>query len=190
MNHLLLVSLFALTPLAPTQAIAQGMEGSYFGSTLNGNSTESLLKVFEANQLVQPRDFIQVYTDSATTTDEPIQFQGRLDVPNFPFSVRGMAYSSPEAKAIMPVISYDRAVLDNANIYAGVGYAFVETMGENSATPVGDSDGMVLTTGVEAKVTNHLILFGDAKLRLDPNSERMQATESPVQFQFGVGYGF
>lgn len=190
MNRLLLVSLSALSVLAPSQAIAQGMEGSYFGSTLDSNSAEGLLKFFEAGQLAQPSDVIQVYTDSAATTDAPVQFQGRLDVPNFPFSVRGMAYSSPEAKALMPVISYDRAVHDNANIYAGVGYAFVETLGAASITPVGSRDGVVFTTGIEAKVTRDFILFGDAKLRLDADSERMQATESPVQFQFGVGYGF
>ena len=184
----LIGSVFAFATFAPHQAIAQGMEGSYLGSPLEDDSVESLLQFFEADQLTQPSEALKLYTEPAT--ESPIQLQGRLDIPDFPFSVRGTAYSSQDAKAILPTISYDHAVHDDANIYAGVGYVFVETIGENSDTPLGNQNGVVLTTGIEAKVMDDFILFGDAKLRLDAYSEQMEATKSPVQFQFGIGYGF
>jgi hypothetical protein len=189
MKVLTFLSLCGLATFFPYQANAQGLEGNYFGSTLDPHSTENLLQLFDADSLIQPGDALQIYTNS-TPPSNPMQFQGRLDISNFPISVRGMAYTSQDAKALMPTLSYDQAVHRNANIYAGVGYAFVETLGENSDTPVGNQDGVVFTTGIEARVTNNLILFGDAKLRLDATSERIQMEESPVKFQFGLGYGF
>jgi len=181
--------LLALTPFAfvsEVNAQTKGMEGSYFGSTLDSNTTEGLLEFFETNNSITPMDIFKMSTGEAE--EKPSQLQGRFDFPTLPVSIRGTAYSSGEAKAIMPVISYDVGINNNTNIYAGAGYAFVKTNGED--TPLGDRDGLILTTGIEAKIVNNIVFFGDAKLMMDAESMRIRGTDAPVKLQFGIGYGF
>lgn len=188
MKNALTVSLLSLASLIfsfPTNAQTAGLQGSYMGSTLDNKGTENLLQFFDAQPTFpsSAAEALKLYTEGEKLEG---QFQGRLDVPNIPISVRGVAYSSEDAKAILPMLSYDVGVTNNANIYAGAGYAFVNSSGAD--TPVGDRNGVVLSTGVEAKVMNNLIIFGDAKLRV--NQLEGGANHSPMRFQFGVGYGF
>ncbi len=111
--------------------------------------------------------------------------QGRYAIPNAPVSVRGAVFFSNETAAIMPMVSYDLAVTNNANVYAGVGYAFHESDG--APTPLGNKDSVVLTTGVEAKVTRDIVIFSDAKVGINAYEN---SPASAVSVQVGGGYRF
>jgi len=111
--------------------------------------------------------------------------QGRLAIPNTPVSARGAILFSDETSAIMPMISYDVPVTNNANIYLGAGYSFVEQNGK--PTPLGNKDAVVLTTGVEAQVSRDIILYSDAKLGIKAYEN---SPASAVSFQAGAAYRF
>ncbi|AFY67824.1 outer membrane beta-barrel protein [Geitlerinema sp. PCC 7407] len=111
--------------------------------------------------------------------------QGRFEVPNAPVSVRGAILFSDDTSAIMPIISYDVPVTNNANVYAGVGYSFVEANGEPS--PLGNDDSVVLTTGVEAGVTKDIVVYGDAKWGINAYED---SEADALSFQLGAGYRF
>ncbi len=85
----------------------------------------------------------------------------------------------------MPIISYDVPVTNNANVYAGVGYSFVEANGEPS--PLGNDDSVVLTTGVEAGVTKDIVVYGDAKWGINAYED---SKADALSFQLGAGYRF
>lgn len=191
----------AIGPLSSAPAIAQptGLEGSYVGITVDSNQTNTLLQsMLDADawggmSAWSPADLWK----EAVTTGNPLsnqtspkseapttQVQGRLDLPNSPLSARGSVFFvDKDVKAVMPMLSYDLPVANGTNVYAGAGYAFVKTPG----TPLGDRDGVVLTTGVEAGVGDGLVIYGDAKLRL--NRDRAD-TNAPVRLQVGAGYRF
>jgi hypothetical protein len=111
--------------------------------------------------------------------------QGRYALPNAPISVRGAVIYSDETSAIMPIVSYDVPVNDRVNVYAGGGYSMVESDGK--PTPMGNKDSVVLTTGVEAKVTRDIVLYGDAKLGLDAYKD---SPASALSVNVGAGYAF
>lgn len=111
--------------------------------------------------------------------------QGRYAIPNAPVSLRGAVLFSNETSAIMPIISYDLPVTNNANLYAGVGYSFVEANGK--PTPAGNKDAVVLTTGVEAKVAKSIVVYSDAKLGINAYQD---SPASALSFQMGAGYHF
>lgn len=178
-----------------------GLEGSYFGTNIDRNRSLDLGYQFLL-ETEQPTDKIinsilgypisrqgnaSVSAPSSTKENETSgnSFQGRFDVPNLPLSVRGAAALSGETITIEPIVSYDVPVTNNANVYAGAGYSFVRTNGEN--TLQGNQDSVVLTTGVEAAVSKNIVIYGDAKLRLNSHDN---SDTSPVKLQFGAGYRF
>lgn len=111
--------------------------------------------------------------------------QGRLPIPNTPVSARGAILFSDETIAIMPMVSYDVPVTNNANVYLGAGYSFV---GENGKpTPLGNKDAVVLTTGVEAEVSRNILVYSDAKLGINAYEN---SPASAVSFQVGAAYRF
>jgi hypothetical protein len=148
----------------PASAQPAGMDGTYVG----GGIAAGVLDGGDG--------------DSATFGGN---IQGRFNVPNAPISLRGAVLFSDDTSAIMPLISYDVPITNNANVYAGAGYSFVEQDGRS--TPLGNQDSVVLTTGVEAEVVRNVVLYGDAKLGLDA----YQNSSNPaLSFQLGAGYRF
>lgn len=113
------------------------------------------------------------------------QFQGRYDVPNSPLSVRGSVYFGGNAKAVMPMVTYDVPVGGGTNLYAGAGVAVVNTPA-GKATPLGNRTGVVVTTGVEAEISKGIVLYGDAKWL----SGNKGTGTPPLRYQLGVGYRF
>ncbi|MGI0488181.1 outer membrane beta-barrel protein [Pantanalinema rosaneae CENA516] len=111
--------------------------------------------------------------------------QGRIGVKEVPVSVRGAVIFSDETAAIVPSVTYDQRISDNANVYAGVGYSFVEKDGKN--TPLGNRDSVVLTVGAEAGVVKNVVVYGDAKWGI--NAYQNSKADS-LSFQAGVGYRF
>ena len=187
----------ASTFMLANTAIAQpeGLQGSYIGVTVDSSQTGTMLKsVLETDAwggvpAWSPADLWKAnittgnLPGTAPTSGEN-QFQGRLDIPSSQVSARGTVFFvDKEVKAVMPMISYDLPITDGTNIYAGAGYALVK----NPGTPLGDRDGLVLSTGIEAGVGDGLVIYGDAKLRL--NRDRANP-DSPVRVQVGAGYRF
>ncbi len=197
------LSALAIAPivLSDQTATAQprGMQGSYIGVAVDGNKAgENLPGLLEATN---PEswildEFLRLQgigtgssaesADSQTRGESAVnQLQGRLDLPNTPISVRGAVFVGDEAKAVLPMLSYDLPVTNNANVYAGAGYALVKTPGE--ATPLGDRNGVVMTAGAEAAINESLVIYGDAKVGLNAARE---TGNPPVRLQVGAGFRF
>lgn len=111
--------------------------------------------------------------------------QGRIAVPNLPFSARGAVLFSDKTSAIMPILTYDIPVTNGANVYVGGGYSFVEADGK--PTPLGNRDSTVVTAGVEAQVGENIVVYGDTKLGL---KAYQNSPASALSFQVGAGYRF
>jgi opacity protein-like surface antigen len=127
-------------------------------------------------------------TNNGKTSDDATfggNLQGRVAIPNTPISARGAILFNDETSAIMPIVSYDVPVTNNANVYLGAGYSFVEEDGKLS--PLGSKDAAVLTTGVEAELGRNIILYSDAKLGIDAYKN---SSGSAVSFQLGAAYRF
>ncbi|MBP0019946.1 MAG: hypothetical protein J7647_20635 [Cyanobacteria bacterium SBLK] len=122
---------------------------------------------------------------SGDTTDLGGNIQGRFAVPNAPVSVRGAILFSDDTSAIMPIVSYDIPITDNANVYVGGGYSFVEANGQ--ATPLGTDDSLVLTAGAEAQLGDSFVVYGDTKWGIDAYEN---SNADALSFQGGVGYKF
>ncbi|MEM9540968.1 MAG: outer membrane beta-barrel protein [Cyanobacteria bacterium P01_E01_bin.42] len=123
--------------------------------------------------------------ENGDTTDLGGNIQGRFAVPNAPVSVRGAILFSDETSAIMPIVSYDIPISNNANVYVGGGYSFVEANGQ--ATPLGNDDSVVLTAGAEAQLGDSFIVYGDTKWGIDAYED---SAADALSFQGGVGYKF
>lgn len=111
--------------------------------------------------------------------------QGRIDIDKVPVSVRGAVLFSDETSAIMPIVTYDVPVADNTNLYAGVGYSFVEA--EGKPTPIGNRNAPLLTVGVEREVVDRLVLYSDTKLGISAYED---SPASALSFQVGAAYRF
>jgi hypothetical protein len=111
--------------------------------------------------------------------------QGRVAIPNAPISVRGAVLFSGETSAIMPMVSYDQAISNNANLYVGAGYSWVEANGK--PTPLGNDDAPVIVAGGEAEILNGVVVYGDAKWGINAYEN---SPADAVSFQAGVGYRF
>jgi hypothetical protein len=111
--------------------------------------------------------------------------QGRFAVPNSPVSVRGAVLFSDETSAIMPMVSVDVPVTNNANVYVGAGYSFVEDNGK--PTPLGNSDAPVVAVGAEAQFGQNIVVYGDTKIGIEAYEN---SPASAVSIQGGVGYRF
>lgn len=113
------------------------------------------------------------------------QVQGRLAAPNVPVSLRGTVMFNDQNSNIIPTVSYDLPVAPNTNVYAGVGYSFVQNQGK--VTPLGNRDAVVLTAGAESEVARNVVLYGDAKLGLNAYQN---SSASALSLQTGVGFKF
>ena len=111
--------------------------------------------------------------------------QGRLTTQKAPVSVRGAVLFSDDTSAIMPIVTYDVPVTNNANIYVGAGYSFVETEGQ--PTPLGNSNAPVVTVGAEAQLGQNIMVYGDTKIGIEAYEN---SSASAVSFQGGAGIRF
>ncbi|MBE9127784.1 MULTISPECIES: hypothetical protein [unclassified Coleofasciculus] len=111
--------------------------------------------------------------------------QGRITTSKAPVSLRGAVLFSDDTSAIMPIVSYDVPVTNNANLYVGAGYSFVEKDGE--PTPLGNNDAPVVTVGGEAQFGRNIVVYGDAKWGIDAYQN---SPADALSFQGGAGYRF
>jgi hypothetical protein len=111
--------------------------------------------------------------------------QGRLAAPNVPVSARGAVLFSDDTSAIMPMVSYDVPVTNNANVYVGAGYSFVESQGQ--PTPLGNQSAPVVTVGAEAQLGQNIVIYGDTKLGINAYRD---SSASAVSVQAGAGFKF
>lgn len=121
--------------------------------------------------------------DSKAVTGGNIQ--GRVAIPNAPVSVRGAVLFGGDNAAIMPMVTYDQRVSNNANVYVGAGYSFSDKDGK--PTPLGNRDAVVITAGAEAGVGKHVVVYGDAKWGINAYEN---SSADALSFQAGLGYRF
>jgi hypothetical protein len=197
------LALLLTAPLGTTVAQAaqpneSGLQGSYVGVVVDANRAPETVQSFvrSGNQTLWILDqAVGQYrsvtppnnsTASKQTDVDGSQFQGRLDLPNNPVSIRGTVYVDGSTNVMMPTLSYDIPVGGSTNIYAGAGYAMTNTPG--TQTPLGKQNGVVLTTGLETSISRRVVVFGDAKLNL--NQINATPNTSGVRFQVGAGFRF
>ncbi|MBE9102952.1 hypothetical protein [Vacuolonema iberomarrocanum] len=163
----------------------RGMEGSYLGATIDGRNVEdgvlTLLGVGSSQEWVYEQATPDEEADDAASSGQR-HFQTRIDVQELPISLRGAVVLGDEIEAVMPGVTYDLPVGNDANVYAGAGYVIVRP---GAQTVLGDRDGVVFTTGVEASINQRVILYGN--VRLHPTNVGEQ---DPIRFQFGLGHRF
>ncbi len=111
--------------------------------------------------------------------------QGRFTTDKAPVSLRGAILFSGDNTAIMPIVSYDVPITDNANIYVGAGYSFTEKNGQ--ATPLGNTDAPVVTVGAEAQLGQNVVIYGDTKVGINAYEN---SSGSAVSIQAGAGVKF
>ncbi|MEQ8960580.1 MAG: outer membrane beta-barrel protein, partial [Coleofasciculus sp. C2-GNP5-27] len=111
--------------------------------------------------------------------------QGRVTTSKAPVSLRGAVLFSDDTSAIMPMVSYDVPVTNNANVYVGAGYSFVEEDGQ--PTPLGNKNAPVVTVGAEAQLGRNVVVYGDTKLGIEAYED---SPASAVSIQAGAGYRF
>ncbi len=161
-------SSLAIAPLVllatPASAQPTGLQGSYLGAGLSVGVTDG---------------------GNDDGADLGGNVQGRFDIPQAPVSVRGAALFNGDSTALMPLVTYDLAVSDRANLYAGAGYSFVTS--DTAASPLGDQDSVVLTAGAEGEVARNVVIYGDAKLGLDAYRD---SSDAAVSLQLGAAYRF
>lgn len=160
-SALMISPIFLFANVASAQPT--GLEGSYLGAGVSAGVTDG--------------------GDDDGTFGGNVQ--GRLDIPNVPISARGAFLFGGDSSAIMPIVSYDLPITNNANVYLGAGYSFVTS--DNKVSPLGDEDSVVLTTGVEAEVAQNVVVYGDAKVGLDAYSD---SNDAAVSLQLGAAYRF
>jgi len=177
--------IIGLLGLGNQLAIAQprGFEGSYLGATVDGSNVgeglESLLGTGSSRSWVG--DQVEGSSSRSGSAGQR-NLQTRIDVQDSPISIRGAIVLGDEIEAAMPMLSYDVPLGNSANIYAGAGYALVRP---GAQTALGDRDGVVLTTGIEAAVNRTVVIYGD--VRFHPTNT---TDTNPVRAQFGLGHRF
>lgn len=176
----------AIAPaVANSAGNAPGMEGSYVGVGVDPLEAEGDLR--EVMRSGHPALWLvnEVFEDGEGSPTPDRQFQGRIDLPNSRLSVRGTVLMGEQNRVIMPSLSYDMPIGEDANIYAGAGYAFVNQDGV--ATPLGDRDGIVITTGAEASINRNIVIYGNVGIRPD---RAIGSDDGQVRFQLGIGHRF
>ncbi len=183
------LSLLAFSEVAlslPKGGGTGGLNGSYIGisdrpENLTSDLLNSDLSLFSGSNLLLNRFVDSFKPGHAGTT----VFQGRYDLPNSPFSVRGSMFLSPESRAIEPTVSFDLPIARNTNFFVGGGVTLVQSNGKG--TPLGDVNSPVVTAGIESEILPNMVVYGNAKFRMN----QAQITErSPVNFQVGAGFRF
>lgn len=142
-----------------------GLEGHYLGAGLSGGLTEG----GQGN-------------DGRTVGGN---VQGRVDIPHAPISVRGSALFTDENAAFVPIISYDLAVNDRTNIYAGGGASFL--LNDESTTPLGNRNAFALTLGVESELTEKFGIYSDVKWGINAYENSFA---DAMSVQAGAAYRF
>ncbi|NJN87566.1 MAG: porin family protein [Leptolyngbyaceae cyanobacterium SL_7_1] len=174
---------------APASAEPRGLTGSYIGVAIDGedpsSSFNSLIDTGSDVATIIERVLDDRPTGAPNGATVDRQLQGRLDVPNAPISVRATAIVGDDVRAVLPTLSYDFPVGNNANLYAGAGYVFITTPG--TATPLGDRNGVVLTAGAETAIGEDVVIYGDVRFR--PDAQRQSET-SQTRVQVGIGRRF
>jgi hypothetical protein len=111
--------------------------------------------------------------------------QGRIAIPKVPVSVRGAVLFGGDNAAIMPMLTYDQRISNNANVYVGAGYSFSDKDGK--PTPLGNRDAVVITAGAEAGIGKSFVVYGDAKWGINAYEN---SDADAVSLQAGFGYRF
>ena len=116
--------------------------------------------------------------------------QGRFAMPqvrerNLPFSVRGSLLFDGDNVVAIPSVTYDLAVNNRANLYAGLGYSLVG--GDNELTSLGDKNSLVINGGFESDIRDNFLGYTDLKLGTD-SYDNDEGTA--VSVQAGLGYRF
>jgi len=111
--------------------------------------------------------------------------QGRIAIPTVPISVRGAVLFTDENSTVIPTLTYDVPIANNANVYLGAGYSFVQKDGE--PTPLGNRDSAVITAGAEAGIGEYIVGYGDVKWGIDAYKN---SPASALSIQAGLGYRF
>lgn len=193
---LVAIALLELT-MMPRAAADIGLQGSYAGIPVDVDAVlrnsraivptpENLTQVV-VNQALQSAGATRSNLTGVKTGAIGAQFQGRYDLPNSPLSVRGSVYLGDNARAVMPIVTYDIPVGNGTNVYAGAG---VSVVNGTRTTPLGDRTGMVMTTGVESEISKGLVLYGDAKWLSGNKGNNRGAGNPPIRYQLGLGYRF
>jgi hypothetical protein len=114
--------------------------------------------------------------------------QGRFTTRDIPVSLRGAALFNEKAAALVPEITYDLAVTDNANIYLGGGYSFVTE--EDQLTALGNRNAPVVTLGGEMQVRDNVVIFGNGKMGIDAYNNIDDENEFAFSVQAGAAFSF
>lgn len=110
---------------------------------------------------------------------------GRVPIANLPISARASVLFGNETSTIVPTITYDYGIAKNTNVYLGAGASLVQKEGTNTA--LGNKNAAVITAGVETKVANNWVVYGDAKFGIDSYQNN---SASAVAISGGVGLTF
>ncbi|KOR33865.1 MULTISPECIES: hypothetical protein [Planktothricoides] len=145
----------------------QGVTTNYIGATAGG----SFNTVEDSDQ--------SVFTGG---------LQGRITTPNAPISLRGAALFNDKAAALVPEITYDLAVTDNANIYVGGGYSFITK--EDELTALGNRNAPVVTLGGEMQLRNNVVIFGNGKMGINAYDNTNSDNELAFSVQAGAAFSF
>lgn len=111
--------------------------------------------------------------------------QARFTTDKAPVSLRGAILFSGDNTAIIPMVSYDVPITNNANVYVGAGYSFTEKNGQ--ATPLGNTDAPVVTVGAEAQLGQNVVIYGDTKVGINAYEN---SSASAISIQAGAGVKF
>ena len=111
--------------------------------------------------------------------------QARFTIDKAPVSLRGAILFSGDNTAIIPMVSYDVPITNNANVYVGAGYSFTEKNGQ--ATPLGNTDAPVVTVGAEAQLGQNVVIYGDTKVGINAYEN---SSASAISIQAGAGVKF
>jgi hypothetical protein len=110
---------------------------------------------------------------------------GRYAIPNSNVSARAGVVFTDKISAFTPKVTYDVGVAPGTNVYAGVGYNFVNET--NGSTPLGNKNAAVLSLGAESQLANNVVIFGSADLGLNAYQN---SNNSAIALQGGAGFRF
>ncbi|WP_066383712.1 MULTISPECIES: outer membrane beta-barrel protein [unclassified Anabaena] len=110
---------------------------------------------------------------------------GRVKLGNTPFSARGNVLWNDNTTAIIPEVSVDVPIANGTNAFVTGGYSFVEK--NNSPSPLGNRESVVVGAGIESEVANNFLIYTNAKVGLRAYQD---SPASAVSINGGIGYRF
>jgi hypothetical protein len=141
-----------------------GTSSNYLGASISGGLTDN---------------------NAGGTTKSGGSLIGRYAIPKTNLSARGGILFTDKISAITPKLTYDVGVAPGTNVYAGVGYNFVND--QNTATPLGNKNAPVLSLGVESELASNVMLFGSADMGVNAYQAN---NNSAFAIQGGAGFRF